>query len=277
MKRMMKLLSALFVAVCILMTSVSEANAVTVYGTDDIEHEEGYIIVGESHVVLTMNAYAQSIDSEGYVAGLEDVQFFFNWDDSLSVTEDGAPNTFLMSSNLFFVVEGNIVAEGEKQKNKSYIYSDGQGNHGAGVEKIHNIMETNPNIKHWNIISFQGAVSALEGSVAGKYYVNSYRNWIDYEFPEADIYIVSHATMTKFYRQSKVAGEFDKELKKAFPERFLDYTAFFKERYPDQMLDPDQKPDSIHWNNDTYISLFNDIITKIQSGEYDCNKETEGV
>lgn len=272
MKQMMKLMCALLVAAAVLMTVVGEVKAETVYMSDGVEHEEGYIIVGESHVVLTMSAYGYSIDAEGNVPGLKDVKMYFNLDDKLSTTEEGHPNTFYMGGNLFFVVQGNLIEEGELQKSKEYIYSDGKGTRGVGVEKIHEIMELNPNIKHWNIISFQGAVSALEGNVAGKYYVNSYQNWIDYEFPEADIYLVSHATMTKFYRQSKIAKDFDKELKKAFPERFLDYTSFFKERYPDQMLDPDQKPDSIHWNNDTYKALFDDIITKIQSGEYDCNK-----
>ena len=87
--------------------------------------------------------------------------------------------------------------------------------------------------------------------------MESYKNWIDYEFPEAECYFVSHSTMTKFYKQSKSAYKFNEALKEAFPTRFLDYTAFYEERVKDRMID------TIHWDTGTYIDLFSDVIRKI--------------
>lgn len=245
--------------------SCISVDAATVYKSDGVEYEEGYIIVGESHIVLTADAYRSHTDEDNAVIGLEDVYFNMDVDSSIETTEDGTPNTFIMTGNLFFVFQGNRPTDGSTQYSKEYIYSDGEGNCGIAVDKIHEIMEVNTNIEHWNIISFQGAVSALEGETAGVYYADSYDNWINYEFPEAECYFLSHSTMTKYYKKDRAAAlAFDEVLKERLGDRYIDCTEFFNSRYPDGMREPDQAVDTIHWNYDTYIDLFNGVIAEIQ-------------
>lgn len=133
---------------------------------------------------------------------------------------------------------------------------------GRGVERIHEVIDKNPNISHWNIIAYQGAVAvAQNGPEVGGYYADSYRNWIQYEFPEADIYFLSMSTMTKNYRGLRNKDAINNALSKAFPDKYLDYTDFFSERFPDGMLTP---TDTLHWNYQTYQELVVDIIQRIQ-------------
>lgn len=242
--------------------------AKTVYISDETAHKEGYIIIGESHIVLTSDAYERAADENHQITGLNDVFYQWTRDGSLAVDDEGGGNTFTMKGNLFFVFEGNASADADLQTSKEYIYSDGKGNRGAGVTKIHEIIESNPNISHWNIISYHGAVSALQGSEAGKYYVESYKNWINYEFPTSSVFFVSHSTMTKFYKQNRKAYLFDEEIKKAFPSQYFDMTSFYNSRYPQQMMDPNMSPDTIHWTHATYVELFNHVISRIQSEAY---------
>lgn len=257
MKREFKFLFGFILSLVLALIPLQSAHAGTVYLSDGIEHEEGYIIIGESHMALTAAAYSKEIGQNNAVKGLDDVYYIFNWDDSV-YSYDGIANTFIMSGNLFFVFEGTEKCEGFKQISKEYIYSDGKGNYGVGVAKIHEIIDKNPNIKHWNIISYHGAVSALEWEKNAPYYVQSYNNWIEYEFPEADCFFVSHSTMTKYYKQSKTAYMFNESLKTAFKDNFFDYTEFYKKRQSNNMID------TIHWNNETYIELMNDVINKIK-------------
>lgn len=258
------LILSAFIASFNIMSVNSEAE--TVYVCDEKEYEEGYIIIGESHIVLTADAYSQIVDENGKVPDLNDVYYSYYTDGSLSVTEEGYDNTFIMSGNMFFVFQGNRPIDGETQYSKEYIYSDGKGNKGIGVKKIHEIMEKNPNIKHWNIISFQGAVSSLEGVEGGEYYARSYENWINYEFPDADCFFLSHATMTKYYKKDKAAADaFDEVLKNRLWGRYFDCTEFFTSRYPQCMRDPNERPDTIHWNYETYVELFNNVIKEIQN------------
>lgn len=247
---------------------VDFVQAKTIYLSDETAHEEGYIIIGESHIVLTSDAYERVANENHQIAGLNDVFYQWTRDGSLAVDEEGGGNTFTMKGNLFFVFEGNASNDADLQTSREYIYSDGKGNRGAGVSKIHEIINSNPNISHWNIISYHGAVSALEGSEAGKYYVDSYKNWIGYEFPTSSVYFVSHSTMTKFYKQNRKAYLFDEEIKNAFPSQYFDMTAFYKSRYPQQMMDPNMNPDTIHWTHATYVELFNYVISCIQSEAY---------
>lgn len=123
-----------------------------------------------------------------------------------------------MKGNLFFVYEGlNIPGERTTQLDKSYIYSDGKGAMGRVVQKIHEIMDSNLNIAHWNIISYQGALEArIRSSKVSQYYVDSYRNWIEYEFPDADCYFLSISTMTGWYDKVKDADAINNALKAAF-------------------------------------------------------------
>lgn len=267
-------IAAIVLVLCISLQIPMQAQAYTVYLSDELSHEEGYIIIGESHIVVSATAFYNSVLAGGKVTKLKDISYTYTWDSSVE-TVNGSPNTFTMQGNLFFVFEGNAETDAAIQTSRQYIYSDGQGNHGKGVEKIHEIMEKNPNIRHWNIISYAGAVSALKGAEAGEYYAESYRNWIMYEFPEANIYFVSHSILTKYYRPSRDAYLFDKVIKKAFPDRYLEYTGFYQARYPQQMRDPEMMPDSIHWNDDTYVTLFSDVIKRIQSGVIELKREME--
>ena len=256
MKIKSRFLLGIVLALVLTIMPVQDINAGTVYLSDGIEHAEGYIFIGESHMVLSANAYSRSIDQNNKVIGLEDVYYHYLWDSSV-YSYDGHANTFIMSGNLFFVFEGNAEYDAVTQKSKEYIYSDGKGNHGVAVAKIHEIINNNPNIKHWNIISYHGAVSALEWETTAPYYIQSYNNWIEYEFPEADCFFVSHSTMTKFYKQKKTAYMFNEAIEGAFQDCFFDYTDFYEKRMATNMID------TIHWNDTTYIELINDIIKKI--------------
>lgn len=246
---------------------VLNTNAVSFYESDGIYHSQGYIFVGESHVYLSAALMNNKKDSEGYVKELNDVRYFYRNDKSVSQDQYGNPNTMYMKGNLFFVYEGlNIPEERLTQLDRSYIYSDGKGNRGRATEKVHEIMNCNPNIAHWNIILFQGALEArTRSSQSSSYYVKSYRNWIDYEFPDADCYFLSIPTMTGWYDRIKDANAINNALQQAFPEQYLDYTAFLKERYPQGMKDPTLATDNIHWDDDTYIALITDVLKTIQS------------
>lgn len=263
---------------CVLaMFPLLPAKAVTLYESDWTCHEEGYIFVGESHVYISAAVMNSITDAEGYVDGLEDVRYFYQNDKSISEDQYGNPNTMYMKGNLFFVYEGlNIPSERTTQLDKSYIYSDGKGAMGRGVQKIHEIMESNLNISHWNIISYQGALEArIRSSKVSQYYVDSYRNWIEYEFPDADCYFLSISTMTGWYDGVKDADAINNALKNAFPEQYLDYTDFLNARYPQGMIDPTLRTDNIHWNNETYIAQITDVIKTIQTNN-DRNVETVG-
>ncbi len=254
-------------SLCLALLQVQTVCAMTIYMSDGEAYEEGYIFVGESHVGLLARTIGDWTNAEGDVNGLSGVRFLYQEDGSVSVLEDGRPNTMYMKGNLFFVFEGwSGGSDLAIQTNKNYIFSDGQGKRGRGVERVHEIMDMNPNIGHWNIICYQGtAASAVDsGANLGKYYVDSYRNWIEYEFPEADIYFLSHSTMTKFYRSHKEKNGINNALSAAFPERYLDYMSFFQERYPQGMADPMERSDTLHWSSVTYTELFTDIIQRIQ-------------
>lgn len=252
---------------CVLaMVPLLQAKAVTLYESDWTYHKEGYIFVGESHVYLSAAVMNSITDAEGYVEGLDDVRYFYRNDKSISEDQYGNPNTMYMKGNLFFVYEGlNIPGERTTQLDKSYIYSDGKGAMGRVVQKIHEIMDSNLNIAHWNIISYQGALEArIRSSKVSQYYVDSYRNWIEYEFPDADCYFLSISTMTGWYDKVKDADAINNALKAAFPEQYLDYTDFFSARFPQGMHDPTQKTDDIHWSDDTYIAVITDVVKNIQ-------------
>ncbi|MFG6367609.1 MAG: hypothetical protein K1W16_04165 [Lachnospiraceae bacterium] len=266
---MKKILSFFMCSVMLLMAALCPAvtaNAATVYLSDGMPYDEGYIFIGESHMHVA--AFAMKQDAAGNIPGLDGVKYYIKADSSIVSNDHGGPGTFTMAGNLFFVFEGtDKTDELQKQISKEYIYSDGAGKQGGAVQKIHNIMKTNPNIAHWNIISFHGANSALHGGQpVADYYVASYRNWIDYEFPEADCYFLPQSTMTKNF---KIFGRGDKEalnrsLAKAFPDQYIDLMPFFWEHYPWALMDPDQKSDLVHWSSETYYEMISMIIKQIQ-------------
>lgn len=237
------------------------------YVSDGKEYEEGYIVIGSSHAVLASYDMTNATDVNHKVIGLEGVYYSKMPITEAAVTGNGKvmEKDYVMSGNLFFVGEGMHVDQSNGQYKKEYIYSDGKGNRGKGVQEIHKVIETNPNIKHWNIISYQGSVQAALGSKEiADYYVKSYKNWMSYEFPEADCYFLSHPLISKKYRGKRNLDVFDKILAQEFPDQFMDYTEYYKERYPAGMRDPSEKIDSVHWSADTYVGLIKDVIQKIQ-------------
>lgn len=258
----------LVMALLLILLPCLDSRALIIYESDGVSYEEGYIFIGESHINIACTHIWDATNETGIVPGVEDVHYHLDWtygegDDPMY------PNKYTMEGNLFFVFGGmpdSDEDEAEVQTSKEYIYSDGEGNYGVGVAKIHEIIEKNPNIAHWNIISCQGAVQAVrvKDRSIPDYYVASYRNWIDYEFPEADVYFLSISTMTKFYKPAKKPDLLNQVLKEAFPDRFLDYTEFYNERYPQGMWDPQQKSDSLHWSAETYVELITSVIWTIQ-------------
>ena len=264
-KRILRLVSC-FLTLVLSLALVLPVNAVTIYENDGNSYDEGYIFLGESHVFIMARAMGGFTDAQGNVIGMDGVRYHYCADQSMSTDPYGNPNTFTMSGNLFFVYEGwGEPEDGKTQTGKEYIYSDGKGNKGRGVEKIHEIINGNPNIAHWNIISYQGAAAVFSANAdIGSYYVKSYQNWIDYEFPEADCYFLSMSTMTKCYRRVKFKDDINDALEKSFPQQYLNYMDFFSARYPQGMFDPAEKTDTLHWNNTTYIELTTDVIQKIQ-------------
>lgn len=267
MKRIRKIIGCVLSAVVLLCAAANSpvltAEAMTIYESDGCSHAEGYIFIGESHCQVASMAMRELANEDGIIPGIPDISYNFREDWSLSTGDEGEPNTIFMKGNLFFVYE-SIWTEVESgiQTDKTYIYSDGKGESGRGVKRIHEIIEGNPNISHWNIIAYQGAVAVSKnGPEIGKYYADSYQNWISYEFPEADIYFLSMSTMTKCYRGVKHKDAINDALAKAFPDQYLDYTDFYNARYPGEMLSP---ADQIHWNYRTYQELITDVIRKIQ-------------
>lgn len=252
-------------ALVLLFQSVLPVRAMTVYESDGTYHREGYIFVGECHSAIAATAVGLNPEVLG-----EDISFTHQWDSSREVTEGGDADTFTMKGNLYFVFEGGGIEDAERQTHREYIYSDGAGTRGRAVEKIHEIIDINSNIVHWNIISMHGAAEARFGTKeVADYYVNSYRNWIEYEFPQADCYFLSIATMTKYYRATPDRAIFNDTLAAAFPDRFLDYTDFYASRYPQRMID------TIHWDNETYIDLILDVIGKVDQRNQEKRIEVE--
>ncbi len=260
-KKIKTIILALLMVLATVMQPIS-VNAMTVFESDGIYHEEGYIVIGESHNVLAAHAVGMKAAETGNVISLgenNDIYYEHRWDSSREVTNNGQANTFTMKGNLFFVFEGNNGGVDDvRQTSQQYIYSDGKGRQGRGVQKIHEIINTNPNIAHWNIISFHGAVSASKGSKEiADFYVNSYQNWMNYEFPEAECYFLSVSTMTKYYKSTPDKNVFNNTIRSAFPDRFLDYTDFYKARASKRMID------TIHFDYETYADLITNILLKI--------------
>lgn len=256
---------------CILILSLLPSltcHAYAQFASDGVIHEEGYIVIGSSHAVLAGIDILTVTDASHKVIGLDDVYYSKQPLTEAARTGNGRvmEKDYEMSGNLFFVGEGLYVDNTNNQVKKEYIYSDGKGACGEGVQAAHQIINTNPNIRHWNIISYQGAYQASLGSQQiADYYVASYKNWISYEFPEADCYFLSHPLVSKAYRGKRNLDLFDRTLAQAFPEQFMDYTDYYKERYPSGMRDPSEKSDPVHWSTDTYVGLITDVIQKIQA------------
>lgn len=283
--RIQKVALSVILLLVIALQPVQAVFATTSYESDGAAYEEGYIFVGESHInIACTHVYTDATQTEGgNLSGVKNVHYELDWTYDIGDQPDH-PNRYIMSGNLFFVfggLEPNDSNEEALQTSKEYIYSDGHGQHGVAVTKIHQIIENNPNIAHWNIISWHGAVQAARTTDRSipDYYAASYRNWMEYEFPEADIYFLSISTMTKYYRPARNPELFNQVLKESFPDNYLDYTDFFNARYPQGMWDPRMRSDSLHWSSQTYIELVTDVIKEIQHRrgmDYEV-AETDGV
>lgn len=255
-KRRLRGILCLVMALLFAVLPCADANAMTYYESDGASYEEGYIFVGESHMGIASTHILDDMDPSGAIPGLDNVSYQLDWDGTLY-------GNYTMKGNLFFVFGGiNAQNEAATQTSREYIYSDGQGKQGIAVMEIHEIIDKNPGIAHWNIVSYHGSVQArdMEGRAVPDYYVASYRNWMEYEFPQADIYFLSLSTMTKYYRAAKNPELFNQVIKEAFPDNFLDYTEFYNQRYPQEMMDPTLRSDTIHWNPKTYTEMIVSVI-----------------
>ena len=105
-KEAFKVVVSVVLLLTVLFGSGTTASALTIYKSDGVYHEEGYIFVGESHSVIASHAVGFETVGNGGVwdyGGTIPVIYGYIWDGSRSVTQDGSPNTFTMMGNLFFV------------------------------------------------------------------------------------------------------------------------------------------------------------------------------
>ncbi|MDE7274391.1 MAG: hypothetical protein K2N95_15295 [Lachnospiraceae bacterium] len=165
LRRRQKAALRIFWLLILVMQPMQAVFATTSYESDGVAYKEGYIFVGESHInIACTHVYSDAVDESGNLPGVENVHYELVWTYDIG-DQPGNPNRYIMKGNLFFVFGGlgpNDSNETTLQTSKEYIYSDGQGQHGVAVTKIHEIMENNPNIAHWNIISWHGAVQAAK-------------------------------------------------------------------------------------------------------------------
>ncbi|MDE7323304.1 MAG: hypothetical protein K2N73_11410 [Lachnospiraceae bacterium] len=119
--RMWKAIMAFVIMAVAFMEPVMTVNAITVYESDGVFHEEGYIFVGESHCALASGAVPKRDIGN-------DISYTWIWDASRGSEQ----NVFTMKGNLFFVFEGNGQNDGTIQTSSNYIYSDGKGSQGRG-------------------------------------------------------------------------------------------------------------------------------------------------
>ena len=97
------------IMMALLFAQALPVNAMTVYESDGIYHDEGYIFVGESHAVKSAIAFGDKASVLGnslLLGNGETLTYELRWDDSVAVTPEGGANTFTMKGNLFFVFEG---------------------------------------------------------------------------------------------------------------------------------------------------------------------------
>lgn len=222
--------------------------AATTYKSDKVDYPEGYIVVGESHAFYaTFAANDLRTKKTNRLKGFESIIF----DVTLS-------SNFVMSGNLFFVFEGSTAEEIGTQASKEYIYSDGEGVSGNAVKKIHSIIDNNPNIKHWNIISWHGEVNCTKDATILDYYAKSYKNWIDYEFPDADVYVVSQPIDAPYYKNYKSSvAAFNNKMQQTLSGNYIDLADTYAENC-DTSIDP------LHFSKAGYQDILVDLFTKVR-------------
>lgn len=215
-------------------TETLEEHPSTEETTSSKEEETGYIIIGDSHIVVT--------DGMGYsVYG--------------SQVEDVALN-----QNLFLVHTGLDPVMGTIE----WLEGD-------GTERVKEIIAEHPEISRWNIICMHGTSMVTRANIAEQY-IDHYHKWIDESFQECHVYIVSvppldeeewvvrHPDMPKRFNKDIVT--FNASIKEAFPEIYFDYYDWF-------LGHSDAFQDEIHYTGKTYCEMFDEIIGAIQQSEND--------
>lgn len=199
-------------------------------GSETMEKEkEGYIIIGDSHAVVT--------DGQGYAVHGSDV--------------DGV----VYNQNLFIVHTSLDPVMGTFDWLK-----------GDGTERIKTIMKEHPEIAGWNIISIHGtSMVTMPGIV--EQYIDNYKIWMNETFKDSKVYIVSvppldekewvvrHPDLPPRHNQDII--DFNTKIKEAFPDQYFDYYDWF--------LAHDTFQDEIHYTGETYRTMFDEIMTNIQN------------
>lgn len=190
----------------------------------------GYILIGESHIVVT--------DGQGYsLLG--------------STLEEIKPN-----ENLFFVHTSLDPVMG------TYDWFSGDGE-----KRIQEIKEEHSEITDWAIISMHGTSMCTVENIAEQY-INTYTLWINEIFENDSVYIVSvppldeaewlvrHPEIGPRYNADII--KFNNEIQSAFPENYLDYYDWYLQNGVFQ--------DEIHYTGESYRNLFDEVIA--QTKEY---------
>lgn len=194
------------------------------------EVKRGYIIIGDSHTVVT--------DGQGYTAlgsTLPDIK---------------------VKENLFFVHTYLDPVMG------TYDWFANEG-----PVRIRQVIDENPSINKWSIISIHGTSMVIVPGVT-ELYIATYNQWIEDTFKDCEIYIVSIPPLDEEEwvvrhpdfpeRHNKEVKEFNEIIKSNFPERYFDYYDWFIENGEFQ--------DEIHYIGETYRNMFDEVIAKINEG-----------
>ena len=206
--------------------SITEEETTEQEDKDETVGEEvpGYIIIGESHIVVT--------DGQGYAL--------------LGSTVDGV----VYKENLFFVHTGLDPVMG------TFAWFSGEG-----TEQIQEIQNQHTEITKWTIISIHGTSMCTAPDIADQY-IDTYTKWINELFADDSVYIVSvppldeqqwvvnHPDRPPRYNADIIS--FNEELKTAFPEQYVDCYDWFLENGVFQ--------DEIHYTGETYRDLFDMVI-----------------
>lgn len=191
----------------------------------DNDKKSGYILIGESHIVVT--------DGQGYsMLG--------------SKLEGVNPG-----ENLFFVHTSLDPVMG------TYDWFCGDG-----TNRIKEIKEEHTEITDWAIISMHGTSMCTVENITEQY-INTYTLWINELFKDDSVYIVSvppldeaewlvrHPEIGPRYNEDII--KFNNEMQEAFPQNYLDYYDWYLENGVFQ--------DEIHYTGESYRNLFDEVIS----------------
>lgn len=191
--------------------------------------ETGYIIIGDSHIVVT-----EGMGYSVYGSRVEGVA---------------------LNRNLFLVHTGLDPVMGTIE----WLEGD-------GTERVKEIIAEHTEISQWNIICMHGTSMVTMPDIA-KRYINHYQKWIDESFQDCHVYIVSvppldekewvvrHPDMPRRSNEDIIA--LNTSIQKAFPDNYFDYYDWF-------LGHGDAFQDEIHYTGDIYCEMFDEIIEAIQ-------------